>query len=405
MRRELSSVGDSVPPTGGPNGAPAIAAVGEGRPGAHAPGESEDGPQGAGRAARAVGAPGGAGPAAHGGRHGVERLRALVRWESGLVLLVAGVALLGINLSSSFLGTYNLLSLGLSNGEIAIMCLPLTLIIITGEIDLSITSTLALSSSVLGYLWERHWPMPGIIVTVLVLGALLGLINGLLVTRFGLPSLAVTIGTLTLYAGVAEIVLGSTIVADFPSSYTTIGVNAFPHTDLSYSVVFFAVLAVVFGVVLHATPLGRSIFAIGLSSEAALFAGISVKRVKTLLFVVSGVVSSFAGVIYTFRLNTAEFDNGSGLVLSCVAIVLLGGVSIFGGKGSLLGVVLAVLVFAGLQNALLLTSFPQDASGIVTGGLLLAAILLQGGALVDWFARLRQRQQSGRMRRGGDLVH
>lgn len=323
-----------------------------------------------------------------------ELLRGAVRWETGLLLAVIGTLVLGISLSSQYLSSYNVLSLGLSNGEIAIMCLPLTLIIITGEIDLSVTSILALSSSLLGYLWLHHWPMPGIIVTVLVLGGLLGLVNGLLTTRFGLPSLAVTIGTLTLYAGIAEIVLGSTIVSNFPSTYTTIGVAGFPHTDISYSAVFFIVLALLFGLVLHGTRLGRSIYAIGLNAEAALYSGIRVKRVKTGLFVVSGVVSAFAGVLYTFRLNTAEYDNGSGLILSIVAIVLLGGVSIFGGKGSMLGVFLAVLVFAGLQNAILLTSFPQDATGIVTGGLLLVAILLQGGALVERLGSIKLRRKT-----------
>jgi rhamnose transport system permease protein len=160
--------------------------------------------------------------------------------------------------------------------------------------------------------------------------------------------------------------------------------------------VFFVALAAVFGLVLHGTKLGRSIFAVGLNAEAALYSGIRVKRVKTGLFVVSGIVSAFAGVLYTFRLNTAEYDNGSGLILSVVAIVLLGGVSIFGGKGSLLGVFLAVLVFAGLQNAILLTSFPQDATGIVTGGLLLVAILLQGGALVEKLGRMSVRAKASR---------
>jgi rhamnose transport system permease protein len=139
-------------------------------------------------------------------------------------------------------------------------------------------------------------------------------------------------------------------------------------------VAIFIVLAVIFGVVLHSTATGRSIYAMGASPEAALFAGIRIKRVKTMLYVVSGLVCALAGVLYTFRLATAVQNNGLGLELSVVAVVLLGGVSIFGGKGSLAGVVLAVIAFAALQNALLLTNFNQEATGIVIGALLLISV-------------------------------
>lgn len=146
-------------------------------------------------------------------------------------------------------------------------------------------------------------------------------------------------------------------------------------------------LAIIFGVVLHATGVGRSIFAMGAGPEAALFAGIRVKRVKTVLFMISGLVCAFAGVLYTFRLSTSVANNGVGLELDVVAIVLVGGVSIFGGKGSVVGVVLGVLAFAGIQNALLLTSFNQEASGIVAGGLLLVSVFLPNTApLWRWCA-------------------
>ena len=200
---------------------------------------------------------------------------------------------------------------------------------------------------------------------VLVVGAVAGAFNGFLVTRVGLPSLAVTIGTLTLYRGIAIVILGPQTISTFPTRYTNIGVNAVPHTGgyLSYSVLFFVVLAIVFAVVLHATPVGRSLFVMGANEEAARYAGIRVKRTKLILFAVSGLVCAFAGILYTFRLSTAVQDNGLGLELSVVTIVLLGGVSIFGGRGTIIGVVLAIAVFAGLQNALLLTNFNQQATG------------------------------------------
>ena len=185
-----------------------------------------------------------------------------------------------------------------------------------------------------------------------------------------------TIGTMLLYAGIGEILLGSNIVSNFPAAYTNLGVYGVPGIGLSYSTVIFFGLAIIFGVVLHFTPFGRSLFAMGANQEAAIFSGIRVKRTKTILYIVSGIVCSGAGILYTFRLSTAEYDNGTGLVLSVVAIVLLGGVSIFGGKGSMVGVVFAVLIYSGLLDALLLTGFPQQASGIVIGGLLLLSVLV-----------------------------
>ncbi len=300
----------------------------------------------------------------------------LLRWETGLAVVVIAIGIFGVSTSSEFLTSDNIFNLGLQSGEIAIMALPMTLIIISGEIDLSVASIMGMSSALLGYLFGKGWPILAIFVIVLLVGAVAGAINGLLITRLGLPSLAVTIGTLGLYRGVADIVLGPNTISNFPTAYANIGVNPLPHTDLSFSAAVFIVLAVIFGVVLHFTPAGRSIYAMGASPEAAIFAGIRVKRIKTLLFIVSGVVCSFAGVLLTFRLSTSVNSNGLGLELDVVAVVLLGGVSIFGGRGTIVGVVLGVLAFAGIQNALLLTNFNQEAASIPVGVLLLISVFV-----------------------------
>jgi rhamnose transport system permease protein len=318
----------------------------------------------------------------------MERLRPALRWETGLAVVLLLLIIIGSLVSPQFLTGNNLFNVGLSNGEIAIMTLPMTLIIISGEIDLSVASILGLASALLGVLWSKGLPMPAIFVIVAIVGLAAGAFNGLLVTRLGLPSLAVTIGTLALYRGIATILLGPTTVANFPSAYTNLGVNGVPFTgnDVTYSTLIFVVLAIIFAVVLHATPFGRSIYAMGASVEAAQFAGIRVKRIKTILFMISGLICSIAGVLWTFRLDTAVQNNGLGLELDVIAIVLLAGVSIFGGKGSIFGVVLAVLVFAGIQNALLLTNFNQEATGIVTGALLLASVFVPTAG--RWVRRL-----------------
>jgi rhamnose transport system permease protein len=331
----------------------------------------------------------------------VQRLGPLARWETGLVVLAVVVIALGSTASPEFLTSTNFFYLSLNVGEVAIMALPMTLIIIAGEIDLSVASTLGMASALLGLLWSHGWPMPLILVVVLAVGAAAGLFNAVLVTRFGLPSLAVTIGTLTLYRGIALILLGPNTIATFPTAYTNVGIEPFPGTDIPYSIVVFLVLAVVFGIVLHATPLGRALFAIGSNREAAMYSGIRVKRIKTLLYVLSGVLCALAGILFTFRLATSIANNGAGLELDVVAVVLFAGVSIFGGKGSIVGVLLAVFTFAAIQNALLLINFNQSAAGIVTGSLLLASVLLPT-ALSR--ARRFRRGPTGRARaRAGDL--
>jgi rhamnose transport system permease protein len=210
---------------------------------------------------------------------------------------------------------------------------------------------------------------------LLVVGGLLGAVNGFLVTRLGLPSLAVTIGTLGLYRGLAFVVLGDQAVTQFPSNYLDLGQGSFAGTQIPNPTILFIVLAVVFGVALHRTAVGRSIFAVGANEEAARFSGLRVKRIKFWLFVASGVVAALAGFVYTFRFGSARGDNGTGLELSVVACVLLGGVSIFGGRGNLLGVIVAVFLLGTLRNALTLNNVSSDALTVVTGGLLLLSVL------------------------------
>jgi rhamnose transport system permease protein len=316
----------------------------------------------------------------------------LGRWETlTFALLVA--AIVGGSMSSpDFLTGGNVNSVLSDIVEIALIALPMTFIIVAGEIDLSVASVLGLASALLGALWDANWPMELIIPTVLVAGAAAGAVNGILVTRLGLPSLAVTIGTLTLYRGLAFVVLGDKAVADFPERYTNLGFGTFAGTQIPNPFVLFAVLAVIFGFVLHRTSLGRSVFAIGANEEAAFFSGLRVKRIKLALFVVSGLVAALAGIVFTFRFGSARADNGIGLELSVVAAVLLGGVSIFGGKGSMLGVILAVLLLGAIRSALTINDVADEVLTIVTGSLLLLSVL--GPSAVARVRELRARRRA-----------
>jgi rhamnose transport system permease protein len=316
---------------------------------------------------------------------------ALGRWEALLVGLLAITFVAGQGLSSEFLTTDSFTTGALDLSEVMLMALPLTLVIVAAEIDLSIASVLALSSAVMAYLWNHGQPVEVIIPICLAVGALCGAFNGLLVTRLGLPSLAVTIGTLALFRGLAFVVIGDESVTDFPVAWTDRGFGNFAGSFVPNTTVLFAVLAVAFAVLLHATPFGRSIYAIGANEEAAYFAGLRVKRIKLALFVLSGAVAALAGVVITLRNSTAAANVGQGFELTAVTAVLLGGVSIFGGRGTIVGVILALLLLGSIQKALLLSeSISSYWIQIVTGVLLVGSVL--GPNLARRAAEARRRR-------------
>jgi rhamnose transport system permease protein len=255
---------------------------------------------------------------------------------------------------------------------------------------------LGLSGVLMAELFKHGWPIWPAMLAALALGVVLGAVNGFLVTRVGLPSLAVTIGTLTLYRGIAQGILPTDTIGGFPTYLTNIGVVPIPHTHIPYSIAFFGFLAIVFAIVLHATPLGRAIFAIGAGQEAAFFAGIRVKRIKFWLFVLSGLLSGFAGVLWSLRFASARYDSAVGMELFVVTIVLLGGISIFGGRGTIAGVVLAAAILGTLQTALTADLIPSQDQNIVVGGLLIASVIVPNAGDLYRRAQLRLRTMAAR---------
>lgn len=321
----------------------------------------------------------------------MNKLRSLLGWEFSLVVLVFVALLVGGMLSKDFLTASNLSFLTANFSEIALMSLTMTLLVIVGEIDLSVASMLGMCSALLGVLFAAGVPMPLAMLAALVAGGLAGLFNGVLVTRLGLPSLAVTIGTLALYRGLAYVLLGDRAIADFPQAYTNLGFGNVTGTLIPLPIALFVLLAIVTATVLHATPFGRSLYAIGANQTAARFAGLKVEQVKLRLFVLSGLMSALAGIIYTFRFASARGDNASGFELSVIAAVLLGGVSIFGGKGSVIGTVAAVFLIGIINGALTIVDVSNEILTIVTGLLLIGSVLVPN--LLTRFAAYRQRRR------------
>jgi rhamnose transport system permease protein len=322
------------------------------------------------------------------------RLSRRVNWEIILALLLLIGIVGGTLLNKDFLTAENWANLLANFVEIALMALPLCLIVITNEIDLSVASILGLSSSLLGALWEYKVAMPVAILVCLVAGALCGALNGFLIVRFRLPSLAVTIGTLALFRGFAYIILGDKAVADYPPEYAEFGIGLIPRTFIPTPFVLFIVLALIFWILLHHTTIGRSIYAIGGNQTAARFSGINLNRLKLLLYIASGTISALAGIVYTFRFSSSRADNGTGFELSAIAAVFLGGVTVQGGKGTVTGVVLSLLLIGVINNVLTLADVASEILRIVTGSLLIVSVLLPNliaSSRERW--RLTQRQR------------
>ncbi|SAK92760.1 ribose ABC transporter permease [Caballeronia fortuita] len=299
-----------------------------------------------------------------------------LQWEAMLAILLVVALVAGRVLSPLFLSAANISNMLADFTEIALIALPMTLIIVAAEIDLSVASVLGASSALTGVLWHIGLPMPLVIVLVLLFGTLAGLLNGLVIVRFNLPSLAVTIGTLALFRGLAYVLLGDQAIADFPASYTAFGIDTIGATFLPMPFILVIAGAIVFTILLQATPFGRSLFAIGANPTAAQFSGIDVAKTKLKLFMMSGAMAALAGIVYTLRFTSARGDNGEGFELSVIAAVLFGGVSIFGGRGSMIGVLLSLVIIGVLRNALTLADVSSETLTIVTGALLLSSVLI-----------------------------
>ena len=316
------------------------------------------------------------------------RAMGMLRWEAALVLVLIAVVVFGTAESSAFFSTTTIFFGGLDIGQVAIMAMPMTLIVITGEIDLSVGAMLGLGATMFGYAFAHGTGVAGAMIIALAVGAAGGALNGFLVTRLGLPSIAVTIGTLKMFRGIAEVILGANEVSGYPTSLTTVGfAPIFAH--LAYPFFFFLVLALVYGVILHKTPVGRSLYAIGLNKEAAFFSGIRVNRTKLILYITSGVVCAATGIVYALQNDSSIYTAGSGLELNVVAVVLFGGVSIFGGRGTIFGVVLAAIIVGLSQVAFTLINISSEEQQIVFGVLLLLSVLVPNGA--EGYRRARAR--------------
>ena len=300
-----------------------------------------------------------------------------------LLLLLAAFAV-SASLSEYFLDAEFLLDSTSLYMEIGIVALAMTFVIIGGHIDLSVASNLALTAVLCATLhagvripWlgaTLQLPMAAIVPLAPIIGGLLGLFNGLLVTRLRLPSLVVTLGTLALYRGLAQVLAGDHSIGGFPGWFA--GIDVRYVGPLPLPLVIFLALAVVAGLVLHRTVFGRCVYAIGTNAPAARYSGIRVDRVTLSVFVLAGVAAGVGATMMLSRLGVAQYNLALGDELAVITAVVLGGTSIFGGRGSILGTVAALFLLGIIRRGMGLANVAVENEMAVTGALLIAAVLL-----------------------------
>jgi len=300
---------------------------------------------------------------------------AVFSWEMLLVLVAIAIFTVNSIASPYFLNAWSLSDLTFNFTEKGLIALAMAMLIIAGEIDLSVAAIIALASTLMGMALQAGADTPTLVLIGIGVGLLCGAFNGLLVTRLGLPSIVVTIGTMSLFRGIAYIVLGDQAYKGYPESFAFFG-QGYVGWVISFELVLFLLSALVFWFLLHRTSFGRTVFAIGNNPVASAFSGVRVERVKFILFCLTGFMSGIAAVLITSRLGSTRPSIAQGYELEVITMVVLGGVNILGGAGSILGVVLAAMIMGLVTFGLGLMNVPGIVMSIFIGLLLIVVIAL-----------------------------
>ena len=300
---------------------------------------------------------------------------ALLSWQSLLFLIAVAIFILNCFATPYFLSPWSLSDATFNFTEKALIALAMALVIISGEIDLSVAAIIAFASTMMGFALQFGVGTPGLVAVGLLTGLVCGAFNGALVTGLGLPSIVVTIGTMSFFRGLSFIVLGDQAYKGYPDSFAFFG-QGYVWWVISFEFVLFLIMAVLFYILLHRSNFGRRVFVIGNNPVAAEFSGVRVRRTKLILFCLTGIMSGVAAVLLTSRLGSTRPSIAQGWELEVITMVVLGGVSILGGAGSILGVVLAAFIMGLVTFGLGLLNVPGIVMSIVIGGLLIAVIAL-----------------------------
>ena len=301
-------------------------------------------------------------------------LRSFLRHEAVLGLLLIIVLFLLAQQSDKFFTTANILNQGRLMTEVGLIALPMTFVIITGGIDLSVGSILGLCAILLGVFWQNlGLPLPVAMVLAIGVGGIAGLINGIIITRFKVPPLIATLATLALYRGLAEGISQARSVRGYPDWFFVLGQRDVLGVPTQLWILIAA--AIIAAAILGLTTFGRATYAVGANETAARFSGLNVNRTKMMIYTASGLISGLAAVIFVSRVSTTRSDMGTGVELDVITAVVLGGTSIFGGRGTIIGTVVGLILVQALKNGLALSGVKGDGTIVVIGFVLIAAIL------------------------------
>jgi rhamnose transport system permease protein len=314
-------------------------------------------------------------------------LARLGTWEGLLLVILLVTVSVNAALVPQYLTLQNQINLFQLSIEKIIVALAMTFIIINAEIDLSVASVMGLSACAFAIMVQSGMPAGVAIILCLALGALAGGVNAFFIAYAGIPSLVVTLAMLIGFRGFARVLLEDQGIGGFPDWFNSLGRDAFIG-PFPLSLVTFAVLFVLCAIILHRTGFGREVFVIGNNAEVARYSGVKVRKIKAILFIASGVISALAGLFYAARLASVRGDAASGFELDIITMVLLGGVSVFGGRGTIIGVLFSILIVLNLRNGMALMNITGHIQTAVIGILLIMSVL--GPNLAERFRDMRK---------------
>lgn len=298
-----------------------------------------------------------------------------LQWEWMLVIIFIGINIMNMNLSEYYWNYESLRDATMTFLDKAFIVLPMVLIIILGDIDISVASIVALSSVIMADLYNMGVPMPIAMVICLAVGTLCGFINGLLIVKFKeLSAVIVTLATMIIYRGIAYIILEDQASGKFPDWYNYLGwgyVGSIP-----FILIVFVVFAILFALLLHKTTFGRRVFAMGNNVTASRFSGVQVDKIKIIVFTLAGLMAAVAALFLTSRMGSTRPNVATGYELDVIAMVVLGGISTAGGKGRMIGAILAIFLIGFLRYGLGLVNVPAQMLLIILGLLLIFAVMI-----------------------------
>lgn len=300
------------------------------------------------------------------------------KWEFILCFLLVAEMILFSNLSPYFLDYFNMMNSTFNFMEKAIMALPMIFIIMSGDIDISVASIIALSSFAMGNASSHGADTATLVLVGIGTGVLAGVFNGAFVTGLGMPAIAVTLATQSIFRGISQAILEDQAYTVYPASFGYFGQGYFGNTLIPFELVLFLILAAVMGIILHKTRYGRKLYAIGNSKSAAKFSGVRVDRIRFMNFVLMGLFCGISAVLLTSRIGSTRPNIATGWDMEVITLVVLGGVSITGGKGNIFGVIVAIFLLGYLKFGMGLINLSAKIMIITTGILLIIAVLLPG---------------------------